>query len=377
MSESSNLNEEVYERLQKHLDAQVIPFPKTKSGVEIKLLKSLFTPEEAKFALKLGLFPAPAKTIARDRELKKDGYTLEQITQILDNMVKKGLINGGKGKDGNEMYYAIAFLVIGLFEYRVNRITKEQAELFQQYVDEAFRDVIMGETIKPQLRTIPNKESLKTITIDEKLDGDKMVIPYDDVDKLIDEASDFISVANCVCRQEKDVLGHGCDHPKEVCFQFGGAAHFYVDNGWARQISKEECKKILKKAQEIGLVIQPTNSQKPTAICCCCGCSCGVLSNAKKIDKPAKYFATNYFSRVDPELCASCETCLERCPMEAITMNDDDKAEINLDRCIGCGVCIPTCPQQAIQLIKKNNLVPPETMLKLYQEIATERAKSK
>jgi electron transport complex protein RnfB len=372
---SSSTNDEVYNKLQKHLDSQVIPFPKTKSGVEIKLLKNLFTPEEAKFALKLGLFPAPAKTIARD--FKKEGYTVEQVTNILDNMVKRGLINGGKGKDGNENYYAIAFLVIGLFEYRVNTITKEQAELFQQYVDEAFKDVMIGDKIKPQLRTIPNKESLKTITIDESLDGDKMVMPFDDVEKLLEGSSDFISVANCVCRQEKDVMGHGCDHPKEVCFQFGGAAHFYVDNGWGRQISREECLKILKKAPELGLVIQPTNSIKPTAICCCCGCSCGILSNARKMDKPAQYFATNYYSKVDPELCASCETCIELCPMIAITMNDNNIAEINLDRCIGCGVCIPSCPQEAIHLVKKNNLVPPENMLKLYQEIGAAKAKSK
>jgi hypothetical protein len=40
-------NEQAYVKLQKHLDNQAIGFPATRSGVELKILKHIFTPQEA------------------------------------------------------------------------------------------------------------------------------------------------------------------------------------------------------------------------------------------------------------------------------------------------------------------------------------------
>ena len=58
-------------------------------------------------------------------------------------------------------------------------------------------------------------------------------------------------------------------------------------------------------------------------------------------------------SRVDSDECTGCEQCLERCQMDAISMNDDELAQVNPDRCIGCGLCVTTCPVEAIKLISK------------------------
>ena len=51
------------------------------------------------------------------------------------------------------------------------------------------------------------------------------------------------------------------------------------------------------------------------------------------------------------EECQTCETCVERCQMEAISV--DEVAQINLDRCIGCGVCAVTCDVGAISMHRK------------------------
>ncbi|GAI16559.1 unnamed protein product [marine sediment metagenome] len=49
--------ENVYRQLQQRLDDLPVSFPSTKTGVEINLLKILFTPEEAKIAIKLNFMP--------------------------------------------------------------------------------------------------------------------------------------------------------------------------------------------------------------------------------------------------------------------------------------------------------------------------------
>lgn len=47
------MTEKIYEKLAKHLDNLPGGFPPTKSGVELRILRRLFTPEEAKLALRL------------------------------------------------------------------------------------------------------------------------------------------------------------------------------------------------------------------------------------------------------------------------------------------------------------------------------------
>ncbi|MBA7534858.1 hypothetical protein ES705_27108 [subsurface metagenome] len=55
----------VYRKLQKYLDSLPIDYLETESGVEIRILKSFFTPQEAEIALKLKLIPQEAKALFR------------------------------------------------------------------------------------------------------------------------------------------------------------------------------------------------------------------------------------------------------------------------------------------------------------------------
>ncbi|GAB4329393.1 MAG: 4Fe-4S binding protein [Promethearchaeota archaeon] len=362
-------DDELYEKLREHLDGLPVGMPATESRVEIRLLKMVFSPVEARLATFLGLTPEPAKRIWRRVRRAKDASlpaTEQEVGAALEAMWRKGLINGGKDKNTGEWYFASAPLAIGIFEYQLNRLTKEFAEAFEQYVHEAFAGEILG-VKTPQLRTIP---------VEEAIPDDRFVMNYDQLRHIIETRSP-ISLAECVCRQTKRVLGGSCEHPeefRETCFQFGAAAHSYVEQGQARFVTKEEALEVLRRAQEEGLVIQPSNSQRPFCICCCCGCCCEVLTNAKRYDKPARFFATNHFSEVDPDLCAACGTCVERCPMGAATL-DDDVAKIDVDRCIGCGVCIPTCSAGAITLKKRGEeLVPPADTVEMYTRMMEEKA---
>ena len=52
---------------------------------------------------------------------------------------------------------------------------------------------------------------------------------------------------------------------------------------------------------------------------------------------------------VDTDECTGCETCVEVCPVEAITMKDD-KAVIDQETCTECETCVAECPVEAIKV---------------------------
>lgn len=351
---------DIYRELQKHMDTLPVGFPATESGVEIRILKRFFTPREAEVALGLGFIPQPLDAIYA--RVGKTGISRDETRDLLDSLVKKGAINGGKNVKTGVMNYSSALLAVGIFEYQVGRLTREFMEDFEQYMEEGFRNEF-AKASTPQLRTIPIRQSIKP---------ENFISTYDDATRLI-ETLHPISVSNCVCREGKALLGKPCSHTRETCFQFGGAARFYIEQGLGREVSREEALRIIAKSQEEGLVLQPGNSQKPFAICCCCGCCCEMLINLKSVPDPSKYFSSNHFSAVDAGECTGCGACADICPMEAIEMVKDI-ADIDLTRCIGCGVCVPRCPVDALSLQKKKNeQVPPGNSVEMFMKIMSEK----
>jgi len=217
---------------------------------------------------------------------------------------------------------------------------------------------------------------MRTIPINRQLVSEWPIAPYEDVMKIFDDQKK-IAVAQCICRTTAKKIGEGCDKPMEACFLFGSHADYYVDNGMGRFITKEEAKEIARNNEEAGLVMQPFNSQNVGGMCSCCGCCCGMLRSLKKQDNPAAAVKSNYFAQIDEDECTGCETCVDRCQMEAIDMVDDT-AVINLKRCIGCGLCVSTCPTEAVRLMKKSDdhqYIPPKTGMETYIRIAQERGK--
>ena len=355
---------QVYRDLQKHLDRMPISYPATKSGVEIRILKHLFTPEEAKIALELSMLPEPVERIYK--RVKKSGMSIEELQQLLEQMVRKGNILGTQ--EGSEKHYSNIVLEIGMYEFQVNRLTKDFVKDIIQYDNEAFEDEL-AKTRIPQLRTIPVE---KSIPIPEKY----QVSDYDKVRKIVENVSGQIAVASCICRQSKDLVGENCTITdlRETCLILSSDEYnYYVYAGIGRPITKEEALNILEKAQEAGLVLQPYNAQRPECICCCCGDCCGILKYMKKYPRPADYYASNYYAEVDPELCTGCQTCVERCQLDASSIVND-VAVVDLDRCIGCGNCVVTCESNAIQLQKKEEeTTPPKDAETLYMKILSKK----
>ncbi|MFW9878306.1 MAG: DUF362 domain-containing protein [Candidatus Thorarchaeota archaeon] len=362
----NDINKDVFRKLQEHLDSLPVGFPATQTGVEIRILKHLFTPEDAEVALHLKFLPEPLKKVYR--RFKKSGIILEELEQKLDDMYFRGLINRGINTAGDpeEKYYAIAPWAIGIYEFQLGRLTKEFFNDHEQFLDEAFIDEYNYTGI-PQLRVIP---------IEKTIDYEQKIASYDDMRNLIENIGEPLAVAECICRQAKKLIGEPCSKTElvESCFVFRNGAKSYLEKGLARQITKEEALELLRKAEEDGLVLQPGNSLRPMNICTCCGCCCGILTHQKKIPEPAQFFASNYYAKVDEDSCTGCGTCEERCNMDAIHV-EDAISHVDLTRCIGCGVCVPTCTSDAMKLCKKEKeTFPPKNTIGTYMAIMDKKA---
>ena len=55
------MNQDVYQQLAHHLDNLPAGYPATESGVELRILRRLFSPEEAALALRLTVLPEEAR----------------------------------------------------------------------------------------------------------------------------------------------------------------------------------------------------------------------------------------------------------------------------------------------------------------------------
>ncbi|MFX1576256.1 MAG: 4Fe-4S binding protein [Promethearchaeota archaeon] len=350
--------EDVYEKLREHLNDLPVGFPKTKSGVEIRILKRLFTEEEAEMAMHLTYIPETIEQIAQ-----RTNQNPKEITPLLERLADKGLIFRSH-KAGITQYRAEWFAV-GIYEHQVNNMTKELAEDLEQYMEEGLRDELIASADPPQLRVIPVVASLSP---------SMGVLPHEDAREIVKKQSK-IAVAPCICKRQKEALGEKCDKPEEVCMIFSTGAYYYIENGYGREISVDEALKILDLAHDAGLVCSPSNDQKGFVICNCCGCHCEILANLKKLPHPAKLVASNYYTEVDVDSCSGCETCLDRCQMDAISM-ENGVAQIDLNYCIGCGLCVTTCPSEALSLKRKDEsevAVPPANAFELYREIGEKR----
>ena len=113
---------DVYRRLAKKLDEMPNGFPATESGVELKILRKIFSPQEAEFALDLSPTPGRAKTIA-----KRIGKPADEAKSMLDKMAEKGQL--GRFMAGGQYIYMLFPFLPGIYEFQKDRIDKELAYL--------------------------------------------------------------------------------------------------------------------------------------------------------------------------------------------------------------------------------------------------------
>ena len=326
---------DIYKKLANHLDNLPGGFAPSETGVEIRLLKRLFTPEEAELSVHLTLEREEASTIAN-----RAGMDIDEAEQKLESMAAKGLIFSVEAEDRKALYHAVPW-VVGIYEFQVNKLDKEFFEDLKEYRSTMRKD--------PRPQPLPQ---MRTIPVGQSIEGNLEVLPYERAEELV-KAHEKFALAPCICRRGANLMGSGCEAPEESCLMFGEWADYYVRNGQGRYIDRDNVLEILTKADKANLVLQPSYSKEISFLCACCGCCCGALLRLKQLPKPSEIVASPFIAHATPETCDGCGICLDRCQMEALTL-EDEQVVLNSDRCIGCGLCVSTCPTDSLILKRKS-----------------------
>ena len=350
--------EDVYRQLQQRLDLYSMGFPATDSGVELKILRYLFSENDAHLFLALTPKLEAPQTVADRRKAP-----VAKVAAHLEDMAERGLLF--RLKQGNKARYAAIPFVHGLFEFQVTTLDRELSQLVEQYFEEGF-DQNLQDNADYFLRTIP---------VQKAIDVTHHVASYEDAVAIL-QSKKRIVVADCICRKRTEILNQGCGKPMEACFMFGSMGQYYLDRGMGREVGLDEAVEIVARCQAAGLVTQPATSQNPSGMCNCCGDCCGVLRALNKHPRPVEMVFSNHLVQVTTEDCTGCEACLDRCQMKALYLNAEGLAAVNPYRCIGCGLCVTDCPTEAIKLIAKPDAtlrVPPTSMAEQMRLMAQKR----
>ncbi len=326
---------DVYERLAKGLDELPPGFPPTESRVELKILRKIFTPEEAEMWLKLKPVPETAEAIAERLKME-----LPQVQSMLDTMMAKGQLASQKMK-GNQVYLVVPFIV-GIYEFQVNRLDKELAQLVAQYAPNLMCSV--GGHAPAITRVVP---------VNTQVQGQHEVHRYEDARQMLEKAKSF-QLLECLCRKASALQGRPCKHTLEVCLAFSAHEGAFDKYPLGKFISKDEALRVIQLAEEEGLVHTTYNVKSGhTYMCNCCTCCCGILLGMKHFNAPFLMAKSNFYAQINQDECAFCGVCAnDRCPMGAI-VDEDSSYRVMPERCIGCGVCTSTCPTAAIALTRR------------------------
>lgn len=314
----------------------------------------------------LSFFPNAGERISLAALSEKSGIPAREIKRILRKATQKKTVSV------TSQGYGLEPLVPGIFEaYYIARQDstenlKKAAEIYRFFFQNMPALGAIDKNFELFRPLLPLNSREKLIQIDESVDAESQVLPYELVEDLINK-NDTFAVITCQCRLIGELTGDPCKVvPSEMgCFVTGRPAKAIASFGWGKALTKEEAIEYLRKTEKAGLVHCTSNSmggEHLMFICNCCSCHCGALKANKehhfKTIKPS-----NYRPSMNVELCAKCETCLKKCPMGAISYFEEEKMVVNYEVCIGCGVCATNCPKKAILMQKVLQDVPPKVNL--------------
>ena len=284
-----------------------------KDSPEYMALNCVVSDEQADVALTMGLRkPRTAEYVSR-----KCGKSLEETHKILMELADIGVCKVWH-EDGQELFWVNIF-VPGMLEMMVNNSAQLEAHpeigyAFEKYTRERFAPMT---PMLPQgmamMRVVPVESAIKDLPDVE---------PWEKLSYYLDKYDTF-SVSPCSCRATRRHLEEGCGHlEQDMCIQLGSGAEYYIKTGRGREITREEAREIIRKAEENGLMHEMPHTEErgeAFAICNCCGCSCFSLRIAEMFKTPDA-IRSNFGAEVDASKCVACGQCVENCPVNALQL---------------------------------------------------------
>lgn len=360
-----------YRLLRERLDRSMTGAPD--SPTLQRILRRLFTPEDARLARQIPAFTPLAALASRT------GLSREELDLRITEMARKGLVVDMD--HSGERVVALAPVVIGFYEFTFMRTgddapDDEIARLFEEYFDEGDLPRAIFQANTQIGRSLVREESLPEELPTEVLDWERT--------SAIIAGARSIAVANCPCRVHAGLLGRACDAPVRTCLSFDEAADAFVKSGLAEAIDRNEAMSIVTEAKAAGLAQTADNVQRGVAyICNCCGCCCGMMRSLKRFDIPNAIVSSNWIAAIDHALCRGCGRCVKACPAGALHLElthgqglRRNWAVLDADRCLGCGVCSDACRYDAHSMVSREKRTwVPESTFERVVAMAIERGK--
>jgi Pyruvate/2-oxoacid:ferredoxin oxidoreductase delta subunit len=350
-----------------------------------KILKALYTPEEAEILI---LFKMPyADQLTATQISKKLKRPIEEIEPILNEMARtQRLFSAEKN---NKKTYSMFPLLPGLFELffsnhqRASMEEKENLMLFADEYEKYYKKgyiLNMFNSSYPFMRVFVDQKIVedtvnrgkgKLVDVNQEVEQVKNdILPFEQARNFV-EKSRRISVMDCACRTHMKINNDGIPvnkYPINVCMAFNTWADYCIEQGFGRELTKQEALETLSSAAKAGLVHTTQNiTEKSSFICNCDRDCCVMLRGIRLFNNPRMVASSNFLPEYDINNCIFCKQCTKLCPMYAIELIDEEtenkRISIDLNRCIGCGVCAFNCAKGALTMVKKFTKIPVENFM--------------
>ena len=333
-------------------------------------LMELFTEEEAEAYIGL---PMGVDFTAYEAA-EKEGITVEEAEELCELFATNGYLCAFDSNRGR-CYHEIPYFQ-GSAEYSYTRALEGYNEYGTEYAGDGgvCSDITscMANTGTPTFYFVP---------VDTSVTSDGTILPFDDLKEKI-KSTNVACISPCPCRYTALLAAYGpdavptmddfhtgeyedyfsdlCDQRVETCIQTGDEAAYWIAQGWGREITGEQAAEYLQRSVDDGFMLETTFGKNTETICSCHADSCGILGMWAAIGDEEDIAACDAFKQVshytlevDADLCIACGTCVDRCPLHTITINDEGWAEAGAN-CFRCGQCAYVCPQNARHLVQRD-----------------------
>ncbi|WP_302398642.1 4Fe-4S binding protein [Eggerthella sinensis] len=330
-------------------------------------LMDTLTEEEARAYIEM---PMGVRFNAMDFQ-DKSGRTLEECKALCEHIADAGWLERYETSDGVS-YHHIGYFQ-GCEEYPYDKVVWDTPGWHPGiWGADCYDD--FGTSGTPNFYTVPcNRE----IVADETLPL------HDDFENFVRGKNKY-AIAPCLCRwlwvrdncpdadlpafedflqgNLEDYISPELGFRVETCLQFGDEAEYWMWKGMAREITEDQAVAYLKRSVDDGFILHSLFHQDHGTICSCHADShCLIIDSFTAIGetseevatKPAFQQISHYMLKVDYDKCAKCGTCMDRCPLHAITMDGKGGVPQVSGRCERCGQCAAVCPQNARKLVRR------------------------